>query len=116
MSTLHGYIEKKYPETKAFIREFKDWIDWNRISVCQELSEDFIREFQDRVYWEGISWHQELSEAFIREFQDKVDWKGISWHQEFQDKVDCRSPKYLCGLLGTVRALRTLQSDLKSRA
>jgi len=79
-----------------FIREFKDKVDWKRISYHQKLSENFIREFKDKVYWYYISWRQILSEDFIREFQDKVNWDWIAKYQkslslnfvlEFKDKL-----------------------------
>jgi len=45
------------------------------ISSCQTLSEDFIREFKNEVDWENISMYQTLSEDFIREFGKKVKWE-----------------------------------------
>lgn len=30
-------------------------VDWELISIHQQLSENFIIEFQDKVYWEWIS-------------------------------------------------------------
>ena len=82
--------------SEEFIREFKDKVDWEYISISQMLSEDFIKEFQNKVDWTYISECQQLSEDFIKEFQNKVDWKMISSYQklsegfirEFKDKVD----------------------------
>ena len=82
--------------SEDFIREFKDKVDWDCISIYQKLSENFIREIQDRVVWRCISIYQKLSEDFMREFQDRVDWYFISIYQklsedfmrEFQDRVD----------------------------
>jgi len=31
-----------------FVRKFKDKVDWDYISACQELSKEFIEEFRDR--------------------------------------------------------------------
>jgi len=78
------------------IKEFKDKVDWNNISIYQKLSENFIREFKDKVDWYRISQYQKLSENFIKEFEDKVNWYKISIYQklsenfirEFKDKVD----------------------------
>ena len=71
------------------VEEFEnsDEVDWNKISVFQDLSENFIREFQDKVDWEWISIEQNLSEDFIREFQDKVDWRRISRFQDLSENV-----------------------------
>jgi hypothetical protein len=83
------------------VDEFKDKVDWSRISKFQKLSEGFIREFKDKVDWFWISKFQNLSEGFIRKFKDKVNWYCISKYQklsedfirEFKDKVnwDCIS-------------------------
>jgi len=85
--------KKKLSEN--FIREFKDKVRWQYISIHQNLSEDFIREFKYEVDWHRLSRCQKLSENLIREYKDKVDWKYISIYQilsmnfirEFQDKV-----------------------------
>jgi len=84
--------------SEDFIREFKDKVNWDKISQHQTLSEDFIREFQDKVNWDEISRIRNLSEDFIRKFADKMDWGWISYHQklsedfirEFQGKLDWR--------------------------
>ena len=52
--------------TEDFIREFQDKVDWEYISIYQNLSEDFIKEFQNKVNWRIISKYQKLSEDFIR--------------------------------------------------
>jgi phosphoribosylanthranilate isomerase len=65
--------------------EFKDKVDWNRISKYQKLSEDFIREFKDEVCWDLISIYQKLSEDFIREFKGKVNWNLISIYQKLSE-------------------------------
>jgi hypothetical protein len=78
------------------VEEFKNEVDWGRISSDQKLSENFIREFKNKVDWECISIYQKLSEGFIREFKDKINWRLVSIYQkfsegfirEFQDKVD----------------------------
>ena len=54
------------------ISEFKEKVDWSRISQHQKLSESFIREFKDEIEWSLISYYQTLSEDFIREFKDAV--------------------------------------------
>ena len=79
------------------VKEFKDKVSCDFISINQKLSEDFIREFKDKADWHYISKYQKLSENFIREFKDKVDWYYISACQklsesfirEFKDKVSC---------------------------
>ena len=31
--------------------ELLSYVNWKKISECQDLSEDFIREFQDKIDW-----------------------------------------------------------------
>ena len=57
--------------SEDFIREFKDKVDWGKISCNQNLSKDFIREFKDKVYWKKISSKQKLSDDFIRDLKIK---------------------------------------------
>jgi hypothetical protein len=80
-----NYISIYQNLSESFIREFKDMVKWNWISEYQKLSEDFIREFSDRVVWGHISQYQELSEGFIREFKDKVNWACVSSYQKLSD-------------------------------
>ena len=64
-----------------------DQVDWNNISIYQNLSENFIREFKNKVSWCWISRFQKLSENFIREFQNKVNWGLISENQKLSENV-----------------------------
>jgi hypothetical protein len=61
-------------------------MNWNCISIHQNLSEDFIREFKDKVDWINISTYQKLSEKFIKEFKDYVDWNCVSTYQKLSKK------------------------------
>ena len=58
--------------SEAFIREFKDEVDWKCISIRQTLSEELIREFKDRVDCFCISKHQDLSDDFKEEFKEYI--------------------------------------------
>ena len=71
--------------TEDFIQEFKDKVDWFSISRYPHLSEDFIRKFADRVDWYCISAYQYLSENFIREFADRVAWGWIVKYQQLSE-------------------------------
>ena len=69
-----------------FMRTLSDAeINWEMVSVHQDLSEDFIRKFSNKVCWRLISYQQTLSEDFIREFSKDVDWSGISYRQELSE-------------------------------
>jgi hypothetical protein len=52
--------DRQLPE--SFIREFRDKVDWSRMSEYQNIPEDVIRELPDKVNWSNISHHQKLSE------------------------------------------------------
>lgn len=60
--------------SESFIREFRDYVDWEKISYKYSLSEGFIREFKNKVYWTGISSHEGLSEDFVREYKYWIDF------------------------------------------
>ena len=79
--TLLGTVSNKYKMSENFIREFRDHVDWKKISFRYSLSEDFIREFKNKVYWTGISFHEGLSEEFVREFKCWIDFdsKGCKY-------------------------------------
>ena len=52
------------------IWEFRDYVDWDYISDCYDLTEEFIKKARDKVNWEEIGGWQDLSDDFIREFWD----------------------------------------------
>ena len=66
---------------------FKNYIDWERISYHNPLTEDFIRTFQDRLNWDFISSHQVLSPEFIDEFKDRLNIDSISRFMRYSQSV-----------------------------
>jgi hypothetical protein len=52
------------------------------VSTFQNLSEPFIREFKDKVDWEWISIYQTLSDLFIFEFINVLEIKLILKYQK----------------------------------
>lgn len=44
-------------------------MNWKYISKHQTLSEEFIREFKDYVDWDEINFRQKLSKDFRKEFK-----------------------------------------------
>jgi len=81
--------------SEDFIREFKDKLNWYRISRYQKLSEDFIREFKNKVNWCEISACQKLSPKFITEFKNEVDWAEISTYQKLSENFIFRFRNYV---------------------
>jgi hypothetical protein len=71
--------------TKGFIRNFKNKINWDKISYKWKLSEEFMKEFQDKIIWTNVSWCQEISEQFMEEFQDKINWEVVSFQQKLSE-------------------------------
>ena len=79
------------------VREFKNKVDWESISINQKLSENFIREFKNKVNWEFISKYQKLSENFIREFNLKIDKDNWLYKDtEFKKEQIIKCGKYKC--------------------
>ena len=68
--------------TIDFIREFKDFLDWNVLTNTYLNSEDFLREFQDYIIWDTVSGRMKFMKNyeydFFEEFKDKLDWVKIS--------------------------------------
>ena len=74
--------------SEEFIKEFQNKVEWDYISIYQNLSEDFIRNekpFISPMNWTYISEYQKLSENFIREFKNNVNWEYISKYQTLSE-------------------------------
>lgn len=63
-----------------FIREFIprynkqiDNKDWNNLSMLK-LKEKDIEEFKDKVNWSKISYYQKFSKKFAKKWSEKLDW------------------------------------------
>jgi len=95
-----------------FIREFKDYVNWYLIGMCQKLSEEFMREFSYYLCWYDLPMYQKLSENLIKENKDTINWYRVQQYQdlseeflyEFKDKID-----WFCYLHG--RSNRTQLSE-----
>ena len=64
-----------------------DMLDWEHIAR-QELTVDFIREFKEYLNWDIITNNFLSSEVFIREFKDNVVWDTISSRMKFRNEYD----------------------------
>ncbi|GIY13556.1 hypothetical protein CDAR_90391 [Caerostris darwini] len=67
-------------------REFKDDVNWEKISTYQILSEKFISENEHLVNWGNISKFQTLTEKLILMHAHKVFWPAISRYQKLSDQ------------------------------
>lgn len=69
-----------------FIEKYKDFLDWNYLSLYQRLSEEMIEKYSDLVNWEYISSCQKMSEEFILKNKSNVSWDSISSNQQLSMK------------------------------
>jgi hypothetical protein len=49
-------------QSEEDIRKNKDFVDWQIISFCQNLSKEFIIEFADKIYFEEILDNKNMSQ------------------------------------------------------
>ena len=78
----------------SFVREFKDYINWERVSYNEFLDDiDFMREFRKKIKWDVYSkvGKDQIYDDFIKEFADYVDWESIFdrlyfWYENKGDK------------------------------
>lgn len=85
--------------SKKFMREMKDWLDWEDISQYQKLDEEFMREMKDKIDWRTLCGYNKkvyLSEFFMEEMEDYVDWYVISRFRSFSEDFMLRHLDKLC--------------------
>lgn len=67
--------------TETFMRAYAKWLDWDMISLYQDLSEQFIDEMHNYVNFYGIcNWnrHPHFSEQFMDKWKEELDWAALS--------------------------------------
>lgn len=76
---------KNLPE--KFLKDFKNFLDWDIVTKHSILSENFIKNNQGvlKKHWDNISFYQKLSEKFIIKNKNLVHWKYISSGQKLSD-------------------------------
>lgn len=52
---------------------YKEDVDWVRLSYHEDLTEDFMRRNQERLNWNFLSSHQIMTDEFVGEFEDRVN-------------------------------------------
>ncbi len=57
-------------------------MDWTTFCTYYTLPEDFIRDFKDFVDWNVVSKNVQMSKNFIIEMKDKVNWTQIFKYQK----------------------------------
>jgi hypothetical protein len=63
------------------IDKFESQLDWNSISIYQNLSHKLISKYQHKLNWNHISRFQKLSEITLIKFKQKLNWNFISLYQ-----------------------------------
>lgn len=67
--------------TEDFMRDFKDKLDWDTISLCQTLGSTFIDEFADLLNWSIMSETQMLTIDQMQNYAPNLHWNGVSKFQ-----------------------------------
>ncbi|CAG7581404.1 MAG: gp563 [uncultured marine phage] len=65
-------------------------INWNYISMRDDLSIEFVREFKDMVNWKFVSINISFTEEEMEEFSEFIDWKMATicqvYSEDFSEK------------------------------
>ena len=65
----------------TLFREFKDRLDWKKISRWRGMCELFVDEFAEKLDWDDLTVFQGLSEYLINKHSKKINWKRFSSNQ-----------------------------------
>jgi len=79
-----GRISMYQELSEEFMHEFQDYLDWGFISEYQSLSEKFMEEHQDKIYWCHL--HSNMSEEFIEKLEHRISWYNVSRYQNLSEK------------------------------
>ena len=67
---------------ESFLREFHEYVSWEKISTRMRFPEnydyDFYEDFKDRLDFKKISKMSNMDELFIIKFSEELDWDVIS--------------------------------------
>lgn len=74
--------------SENFMRNYKNDLDWNRLSAHQIMSESFIIEFEHLINWDIISNKQTLSTNFISIYKDKINWIALVCNAKSRHNID----------------------------
>ena len=78
-------LTRKKSHNVDFIRTFPNLIEWEEISSKMRFTTvfdyDFFEEFKERLNWTRISNWGNMDELFIDKFKDKLDWDVLSSRQ-----------------------------------
>ena len=63
--------------TKDMIRKYKDKLNWSHICAKQSLGPEFMEEMEEYLDWETVSMFQEMPYRFIEKYKNKLNMKNI---------------------------------------
>ena len=69
-------------QTTNFINQYKDKLDWNILS--QSMNVEQLEQFKNFLNWKRVSKNQNLTEIFIRRYISKLDCKLLSQHMNIE--------------------------------
>lgn len=75
-------IEKYQTFTPEVLRRYDGTVNWNLISIYQDLELDTCREFEDKLYFRGLSKNELVDESILDFFSDKLDWMVLSMNKD----------------------------------
>lgn len=60
-----------------FIEEYRDYVDWQQVSIHINLSEKFIEKYADKLDWHMVSFYQVFTPEMEKKFEDRIYWIGF---------------------------------------
>ena len=70
--------------TEEEIGDLARYVDWEKLSQHQKLSESFIERYSDKVDWDYIFTNQDVSVSFISKHKEKVNWRYVLNEKKFK--------------------------------
>ena len=81
-----GYISQRDNLTINFIKQFEDYISFDKLSENPHLTIKHIRAFKNNLNWNILSKHYKFKLKYLLEFQHKVNWELVFFHQNLTSK------------------------------
>ena len=65
-----------YELDESFIREFKDYLNWEQVCLCQKMSNNFLLEMKNYLSWNFLG-AQNYCFDLIMDNQENINWKML---------------------------------------
>lgn len=92
-----SWLKDSIDKTNTLVLVSENYIDWDKVSKTEGLSEIFIEKNKEKVNWFYICIYQKLSEDFMRRNSEYLDWwwaiskfqtLSNSFKEEFKHKLN----------------------------